>query len=185
MANQIDPENQNDNPQPAEASPAENGRGDGGLLGRLPPRFRTKRYLIFGAIVAVLTVFFVRDILVKTASGGDEPTPAPAPVTQAVPTPEPTPIPREEYQLPKQYAFVHFVNETAACYDQFGQPATLEAVEADIMVDVPLAVSALLSHYAANRCGEIEPWHQIPGRMGWMLRASGVDKHLPKFEAPK
>ena len=105
-----------------------------------------------------------------------------APVAVATPTPEPTPIPRDEYQLPRQYAFVHFVNEMAACYDQNGQVATLETVEADIMADVPNAVGALMGLYSANRCEEAAPWHQIPGRIGWMIRASGINEHLPALE---
>ena len=55
-------------------------------------------------------------------------------------------------------------------------------VEADIMADVPSAVSTLMGLYAANLCEEAEPWHQIAGRVGWMLRASGLDPGLPEPE---
>ena len=155
------------------------------LLDRVPARFRTKRWLISGAIAAGLVVLLAVQCAMDAAARPDAP--PPEPVAVATPTPEPATIPREEYRLPKQYAFVHFVNEMAACYDQNGQLPTIENVEADIMVDVPLAVSVLMRLYADNRCEEVEPWHQIPGRAGWMLRASGINQHLPTpvLEEPK
>lgn len=68
------------------------------------------------------------------------------------------------------------------CYDQRGIVATLEEVEADIMVDVPLAVNSLLRLYADDLCEEQDPWHQIAGRVGWMLRAADVP--LPDLPDP-
>ena len=101
-----------------------------------------------------------------------EPTPAPAatpaPVTALIPDrPAPTP-------LPSQYAFVHFVNEMTACYQQRGFEADVDQVEADIMQDVPLAIDQLLKLYAQEECTEIAPWYQIEGRVGWLLRGSGM-----------
>ena len=150
------------------------------LLDRIPPKYRTKKWLIGGGIALVVLIFVAGDSMCKAAAA---PPPAPTPVATPTPTPEPTPIPRDEYQLPKQYAFVHFVNEMAACYHQHGQPATLEAVEADIMADVPMGVATLMRLYAENQCEEVEPWHQIPGRSGWMLRASGIDALIPTPES--
>jgi len=155
------------------------------LIARLPvpPKYRTRKWFFLGLGVALLLLTVLYQC---NATGGASDDAAPvAPVPVATPTPEPTPIPREEYRLPRQYAFVHFVNEMAACYDQHGQSSTLEVVEADIMHDVPMAVSTLLRLYADNACEEVEPWHQIPGRSGWMLRASGVNEHLPQPEIPE
>ena len=89
-------------------------------------------------------------------------------------TARPTPTP-----LPRQYAFSHFVREMANCYQQNGQVATLEEVEADIIHDVPLAVEHLMRLCADNLCEEQEPWHQISGRVGWMLRAADVPLPQP------
>ena len=146
----------------------------------LPPKYRTRKYVLggVGALLALIVIW----VQCNAAGGSGPDETLPAPVAAPAPTPEPTAIPREEYQLPRQYAFVHFVNEMAGCYDQNGQVATLEAVEADIMADVPSAVATLMGLYAANRCEEAEPWHQIPGRIGWMLRASGLDPGLPEPE---
>ena len=94
--------------------------------------------------------------------------PTPTPDTSIL-SDRPTPTP-----LPRQYAFTHFVNEMAACYRQRGLEGTLEDVEADIMLDVPLAINELMKLYAAEECEEEYPWHQISGRVGWMLRGSGV-----------
>ena len=181
MADQNEPNHQSsNNAATAETTPAPQ-KGLDRFIERLPvpPKYRTRKWF-FGAVGAAVVAVIV---LVQCNSvGGSAPDPAPA--TAAVPTatPEPTPIPREEYQLPRQYAFVHFVNEMAACYDQHDQPSTLEVVEADIMHDVPAAVGTLMRLYADNACEEVEPWHQIPGRAGWMLRASGVNEHLPQPE---
>ena len=153
-----------------------------GPLKRLPPRYQQLRWIVGGAAGAALLIFVMGDCMLKASAA---PEPEPAPVAAATPTPEPTAIPREEYQLPRQYAFVHFVNEMSACYDQNGQPATLETVEADIMRDVPSAVGILMRLYADNACQEVEPWHQIPGRAGWMLRASGINEHLPEPPEPQ
>ena len=146
----------------------------------LPPKYRTRKWVLSGAgmLLALVVIWFQ----CNSVGGSNNSVAEPPPVAAATTTPEPTPIPREEYQLPRQYAFVHFVNEMAACYDQNGQAATLETVEADIMHDVPDAVGTLMRLYADNQCEEVEPWHQIPGRAGWMLRASGVDEHLPQPE---
>ena len=173
MAEQPENETAIDQPEPQQ------------LLDRVPARFRTKRWLISGAIAAGLAVLLAVQCAMDAAARPDAP--PPDPVAVATPAPEPAAIPREEYRLPKQYAFVHFVNEMTACYDQNGQVATLETVEADIMVDVPLAASILMRLYADNACEEVEPWHQIPGRAGWMLRASGIHQHLPTpvLEEPK
>ena len=151
------------------------------LIERLPvpPKYRTRKW-VFGALGAAVVLIIV--LIQCDSVGGSEPYPLPATVAVPTPTPEPTAIPREEYQLPRQYAFAHFVNEMAACYDQHGQPSTLEVVEVDIMHDVPAAVGTLMRLYADNACEEVEPWHQIPGRAGWMLRASGVDEYLPQPE---
>ena len=178
MANQNEPDNQSVSEQ--SATPTDK-KGLDRLIERLPvpPKYRTRKWF-FGAIGAVVLAVIV---LVQCNSvGGSAPDPAPASVSVPTATPEPTPIPREEFQLPRQYAFVHFVNEMSACYDQHGQPSTLEVVEADIMHDVPAAVGTLMRLYADNQCEDVEPWHQIPGRAGWMLRASGVNEHLPQPE---
>ena len=102
-----------------------------------------------------------------------EPTPAPASTPAPVPAfnpAQPTPTP-----LPSQYAFVHFVNEMTACYEQRGFEADTDQVEADIMQDVPLAINELLKLYAQEECTEIVPWYRIPGRVGWLLRGSGMN----------
>lgn len=79
--------------------------------------------------------------------------------------------------LPRQYAFSHFVRETANCYQRNGQEATPAEVEADIMHDVPLAAERLMRLYADNLCEEQESWRQMSG-IGWMLGAPDVP--LPK-----
>ena len=180
MANQ----NETENPEaqfPEIEKPEKPEKGLDALIQRLPlpPKYRTRKWVLGGAAaILALTLLWVQ---CNSVSSSSEPEASAAPVAVApTATPEPTPIPREEYQLPRQYAFVHFVNEMAACYDQNGQVSTLEAVEADIMADVPSAVSTLMGLYAANRCEEADPWHQIPGRIGWMLRASGLDPGLPE-----
>lgn len=150
----------------------------------MPPRYRQKRWLIGAPAGALALLLMLVQCGLLSVGGSPEPV-EPAPVAAEVPTPEPTPIPREEYQLPKQYAFVHFVNEMSACYEQNGQPSSLETVEADIMADVPVAVSMLMRLYADNRCTEVDPWHQIPGRAGWMLRSSGMHEHLPELPEPE
>ena len=150
----------------------------------LPPKYRTRKWVLGGAgmLLALVVIWFQCSSVNSSTPAQDT---SAAPVAAPTATPEPTPIPREEYQLPKQYAFVHFVNEMSACYGQNGQPATLETVEADIMQDVPLAVSTLMRLYADNQCEEVAPWNQIPGRAGWMLRASGVNQHLPEPPEPE
>lgn len=153
-----------------------------GPLRRLPPRYQQPKWLIGGAVAAVLLIFVGGDYISKAAASPD---PELTPAAVATPTPEPTSIPREEYRLPRQYAFVHFVNEMSSCYEQNGQPDTLEAVEADIMADVPGAVGMLMRLYADNICEEAEPWNQIPGRAGWMLRSSGMHEHLPALPDPE
>ena len=183
MASQ--PENPTNNEQPQNEQPeAAAQQGLKQLWERVPPKYRTKKWVIGGGIALAVLLFVGGDWVCKASVAPD---PVPTPVAAPTPIPEPTAIPREEYRLPKQYAFVHFVNEMAACYDQAGQPATLESVEADIMADVPMAVSTLMRLYADNRCEEVEPWHQISGRAGWMLRASGMHEHLPTpaLEEPK
>lgn len=183
MANENESQNQNPTAEPGQdPNPAEP-KGLDRLIARLPvpPKYRTRKWFFVGVGVVVLGMAFLYQSCDTSRASNDAAPAAPVPVS--TPTPEPTAIPREEYQLPRQYAFVHFVNEMAACYDQHGQPADLETVEADIMHDVPTAVSTLLRLYADNRCEEVDPWHQIPGRAGWMLRASGIDEHLPQPEA--
>ncbi len=147
------------------------------LLQRLPPRYRTKKWVIgvpLGTIVLLLMLIQCG----LMATGGEDS--APAPVVAEVPTPIPTPIPAvlpsrpTPTPLPHQYSFQHFVREMAACYDQRGLDSTLTIVEADIMQDVPLAVTELLRLYSENDCEEVSPWHQIKGRVGWMLRAANV-----------
>ena len=175
-------ENENETPQPEPTESKASEKGLDALIQKLPlpPKYRTRKWVLGGLCAAVGLILIWVQCNAASGSGTEE---APiAPVAAATPTPEPTPIPREEYRLPRQYAFVHFVNEMAACYDQNGQVATLEAVEADIMADVPSAVEALMGLYAGNRCEEVEPWHQIPGRVGWMLRASGLDPGIPTPE---
>ena len=153
------------------------------LIERLPvpPRYRTRKWFFAGVGAALLLLGALYQTCDTRGAVSQETVDIPPAIPTA--TPEPTAIPREEYRLPKQYAFVHFVNEMAACYDQNGQPASLETVEADIMQDVPTAVGTLLRLYADDVCEEVEPWHQIPGRAGWMLRASGVNEHLPELLA--
>ena len=164
----IDPEEVN----PETAAPAASPR----RRLSIPPRFRTWPWLLGGGGVGILLLGLVLNFAVAAASAPDTPPPTPTPQAAPTPTPDlsllpdrPTPTP-----LPSQYAFTHFVSEMAACYEQNGQAATLEEVEADIMVDVPLAVNELMKLYAENRCVEEDPWHQIPGRVGWMLRAADV-----------
>ena len=92
--------------------------------------------------------------------------PDPDPVAAAAETPASTALPTPT-PLPSDYAFNRFVREMANCYQQNGQVATLEEVEADIIHDVPLAVEHLMRLCADNLCEEQEPWHQISGRVGW------------------
>ena len=189
MANQN--ENQTLDEPTTETGPPENKGSEKGptgldaLIARLPlpPKYRTRKWVLGGAAALALLLLMWVQCNSVNSSGPDEP--VVAPVAVAMPTPEPTPIPRDEYQLPRQYAFVHFVNEMAACYEQNGQVATLETVEADIMADVPNAVGALMGLYSANQCEAAAPWHQIPGRIGWMIRASGINEHLPALEEPQ
>ena len=185
MANQ----NETENPEaqlPESDRPEKPEKGLDALIQRLPlpPKYRTRKWVLGGA--AAILALILLWVQCNSVSSSSEPEASVAPVAVApTATPEPTPIPREEYQLPRQYGFVHFVNEMAACYDQNGQVATLEAVEADIMVDVPVAVSTLMRLYADNLCQEVEPWHQIPGRAGWMLRASAMHEQLPELPKPE
>ena len=146
------------------------------LLERLPPRFRTKRWLIGGGVVVALLLVWMGDCGWTALNA--PPPPPPTPVAAPTPTPLPPtsllPDPPTPTPLPSQYAFLHFVNEMSACYQQRGLDANLQSVEADIMQDVPRAINELLRLYAAEECTEQEPWHQIAGRVGWMLRGSGV-----------
>ena len=158
------------------------------LLERVPPKYRAKRYLIGvpTAAVALLVVL----IQCNAASGpGSEALPDPTPAAVET-TPEPTPVtallPDRPTPMPSQYSFAHFVEEMADCYKQQGLASSPEAVEADIMADVPVAVNALMRLYADNLCQEEDQWHQIRGRMGWMLRAGDVPlPDLPQAEEPQ
>ena len=141
-------------------------------LERVPPRYRNKRWLIGGPIAVLLLLVFGGDCLCRAARSKSAPEPV---ILADGPTP-----------LPSQYAFTHFVNEMADCYQQQGLPSSPESVEADIMVDVPLAVNALMKLYADNLCQEEDPWHRIRGRVGWMLRAADVPlPDLPQAEPPQ
>ena len=142
----------------------------------LPPHLLTRPWKIGYAVTALVAVVVMGNCVFAYASAPPptppEPTPAPAATPAPVPAlisdrPAPTP-------LPSQYAFVHFVNEMTACYQQRGLEAEPAQVEADIMQDVPLAIDQLLKLYAQEECTEIAPWYQIPGRVGWLLRGSGM-----------
>ena len=157
-------------------------------LERVPPRYRNKRWLIGGPSAVLLLLVFGGDCLCRAAGSESAPEPVAAVVEVAAPTatPEPVILSDSPTPLPSQYAFTHFVNEMADCYQQQGLPSSLESVEADIMVDVPVAVNALMRLYADNRCQEEDPWHQIRGRVGWMLRAADVPlPDLPQAEPPQ
>ena len=157
-------------------------------LERVPPRYRNKRWLIGGPVAVLLLLIFGGDCLCKAARSERAPEPVAAVVEVAAPTATPEPvIPADRpTPLPSQYAFTHFVNEMADCYQQQGLPSSLESVEADIMVDVPVAANALMKLYADNLCREEDPWHQIRGRVGWMLRAADVPlPDLPQAEPPQ
>ena len=152
---------------------------------RIPPRYRTKKWLIGGGVAAALVIMVAGNSLCNLANAPDDPdpepvaaadVPTPAPASGLIPD-RPTPTP-----LPSQYAFTHFVEEMANCYEQRGLDGTPEGVEADIMQDVPLAVNSLLRLYTDNLCEERDPWHQIRGRVGWMLRAADVP--LPELPEP-
>lgn len=147
------------------------------LLERLPPRYRQKRWLIGAPLGALaLLLLLVQCGLMAGGSPEPEPTPAAAEVATPTPTPIPAVLPSRPTPtpLPQQYSFQHFVREMAACYEQRGLDPTLTIVEADIMQDVPLAVTELMRLYSENDCEEEAPWHQIKGRVGWMLRAANV-----------
>ncbi len=157
-------------------------------LERVPPRYRNKRWLIGGPVAVLLLLVFGGDCLCKAARSERAPEPVAAVVAVAAPTATPEPVipANRPTPLPSQYAFTHFVNEMADCYQQQGLPSSLESVEADIMVDVPVAVNALMKLYADNLCREEDPWHQIRGRVGWMLRAADVPlPDLPQAEPPQ
>ena len=157
-------------------------------LERVPPRYRNKRWLIGGPVAVLLLLIFGGDCLCKAARSERAPEPVAAVVAVAAPTatPEPVILAGRPTPLPSQYAFTHFVNEMADCYQQQGLPSSLESVEADIMVDVPVAVNALMKLYADNLCQEEDPWHRIRGRVGWMLRAADVPlPDLPQAEPPQ
>ena len=154
-------------------------------LERVPPRYRNKRWLIGGPVVVLLLLILGGDSLCKAGRSESAPEPVAAVVEVAAPTATPAPVGQDDRPtpLPSQYAFTHFVNEMADCYQQQGLPSSLESVEADIMVDVPVAVNALMKLYADNLCEEEDPWHQIRGRVGWMLRAADVPlPDLPQAE---
>ena len=154
-------------------------------LERVPPRYRNKKWLIGGPVGVLLLLIFGGDCLCKAAYSERAPEPVAAVVAPTA-TPEPVILANRPTPLPSQYAFIHFVNELADCYQQQGLPASLESVEADIMVDVPVAVNALMKLYADNLCREEDPWHQIRGRVGWMLRAADVPlPDLPQAEPPQ
>ena len=143
---------------------------------RLPPHLLTRKWKIGYAVTALATVVMMGNCLFAYAGAPPEPTPEPTPAPAATPTPvtalisdRPAPPP-----LPSQYAFVHFVNEMTACYQQRGLEADTNQVEADIMQDVPSAIDQLLKLYAQEACEEVAPWYQIPGRIGWLLRGSGM-----------
>ena len=159
-------------------------------LERVPPKYRNKRYLIGGPLLSLGALLLLIQCGILGLGGGAEEVPAPVPVAEAEPEPTPTPqlsiLPIMPTPLPSQYAFTHFVNEMANCFKQKGDPASLEIVEASIMADVPVAVGTLMRLYADNLCQEQEPWNQIPGRMGWMLRAGDVPlPELPEPEEPQ
>ena len=142
----------------------------------LPPHLLTRKWKIGYAVAALAGVVMMGNCLFAYASvppaTPPEPTPAPAPTSTpvtAINPARPTPTP-----LPSQYAFVHFVDEMTACYQQRGLEADTDQVEADIMRDVPLAIDQLLKLYALEECEEVAPWYQIPGRVGWLLRGSGM-----------
>ena len=146
---------------------------------RLPPRLLTLPWKIGYAVVALAAVAVMGNCVLAYANASPpppEPVPTPAPASAPTPTPvtalipdRPTPTP-----MPSQYAFVHFVNEMTACYQQRGFDADTDQVEADIMQDVPLAINELMKLYAQEECTEIAPWYRIPGRVGWLLRGSGM-----------
>ena len=144
-------------------------------------RFRTKRWMVGGGIGAAVILALMGNCLYTAVPALTASTPVPTPTPPPVVVPTPTPITAlipdrpTPTSLPSQYAFVHFVNEMTACYEQRDLPySTVEKVEADIMLDVPLAINELLKLYAAQECREVAPWYQIPGRVGWLLRGSGV-----------
>ena len=146
MANQ--PENETN--EPSQQRPAARPNPLQKYLERVPPRYRNKRWLIGGPIAVLLLLIFGGDCLCKAARSSSDSEPVAAVVEVAAPTatPEPVTLADRATPLPSQYAFTHFVNEMADCYQQQGLPSGLESVEADIMVDVPVAVNALLSLYA-------------------------------------
>ncbi len=154
---------------------------------RIPPKYRKNPWWIGGtALAALILVIWAGDCMAKVVNSPDAPESVPAVAVAEAPTltpvaglipDRPTPTP-----LPAQYSFSHFVEEMSVCYRQRGIVATLEGVEADIMVDVPLAVNSLLRLYADDLCAEEDPWHQIRGRVGWMLRAADVP--LPELPEP-
>ena len=115
-------------------------------LERAPPRYRNKRWLIGGPVAVLLLLVFGGDCLCKAARSECAPEPVAPAVEVAAPTatPEPVILADRPTPLPTQYAFTHFVNEMSDCYQQQGLPSSLESVEADIMVDVPVAVNALM-----------------------------------------
>ena len=143
----------------------------------LPPRLLTLPWKI-GYVVAALAATAVMGNCLFAYANVPSPTPP-----EATPAPAPTPTPvtainsarPKPTPFPSQYAFVHFVNEMTACYQQRGIGADTDQVEADIMRDVPLAIDQLLKLYALKECEEVAPWYQIPGRVGWLLRGSGME----------
>ena len=158
MANQPEPETETTEQPRRRPAPRPNQLQQ--YLERVPPRYRNKRWLIGGPVAVLLLLVFGGDCLCKAArSSSALRSQWPRWWRWRLPPPRrsrssladrPTP-------LPSQYAFTHFVNEMADCYQQQGLPSSLESVEADIMVDVPVAVNALMKLYADNLCREEDP----------------------------
>ena len=142
----------------------------------LPPSLLTRPLKIGYAVVGLVAVAVMGNCLFAYANAPPPPPPEPTPAPAATPAPVTALIPDRPTQtpMPSQYAFVHFVNEMTACYQQRGFDADTDRVEADIMQDVPLAINELLKLYAQEECTEIAPWYRIPGRVGWLLRGSGM-----------
>ena len=120
----------------------------------------------------------------QAAHSESAPEPVAAVVEVAAPTATPELVIRADRPtpLPSQYAFTHFFNEMADCYQQQGLPSSLESVEADIMVDVPVAVNA--AHEAVRR-------QPVPGRgsLAPDSRPRGLDaprrRRAPARPAPR
>ena len=138
---------------------------------RLPPRFRTRKWVIAGALVSCLLVYVIAQWIDTIASNAVvlPPEPTPAPVAAAPTTP-----PLLEPTIPAAYRFEHFIDELHDCHRQRKQNITEVELERQVMADLPGAIAALIEQYETGDCVEPPQLVGIPGRLNWMVRTQNV-----------